>query len=137
MKLTLANVKKIRKETNNLLTKKVCGYVVEHWSSYSDKKHIFTDVLYYGCQSGIVSNLLYHKDTLAFYQRFKQEINSLLYDVMASTGLYSPSSLFGDKWDNEDPLVIETQNQNLLAWFGFEETLRNIGSNFHELENYI
>ena len=63
MKLTLANVKKIRKETNNLLTKKVCGYVVEHWSSYSDKKHIFTDVLYYGCQSGIVSNLIRHKNT--------------------------------------------------------------------------
>ena len=110
MKLTLANVKKIRKETSNLLTKKVCGYVVEHWSSYSDKKNIFTDVLYHGCVSGIVGELIYYKDTLAFYQRFKQEINSLLYNVMASTGLYSPSLLFGNKWDNEDPLVIETQN---------------------------
>ena len=137
MKLTLANIKKIRKETSNLLTKKVCGYVVEHWSSYSDKKNIFTDVLYHGCISGIVGELIYYKDTTAFYQRFKQEINSLLYDVMASTGLYSPSLLFGDKWDKEDPLATDTFNQNLLAWFGFEETLRNIGSNFHELENYI
>jgi hypothetical protein len=33
----------------------------------------------------------------------------------------APSELFGDKWDKNDPLALDTQNQNLLAWFGFEE----------------
>ena len=28
-------------------------------------------------------------------------------------------------------------NQNLLAWFGFEETMRNIAYNFEELEYII
>ena len=56
---------------------------------------------------------------------------------MNGTGLYAPSELFGDKWDKEDPLAQTTCNQNLLAWFGFEETLRNIGYNFEKLENYI
>ena len=51
--------------------------------------------------------------------------------------VYAPSELFGDKWDKEDPLAQDDYNQNLLAWFGFEETLRNIGYNFETLENCI
>ena len=31
------------------------------------------------------------------------------------------------QWDDEDIFVEDTNNQNLLAWFGFEETVRNIG----------
>ena len=38
----------------------------------------------------------------------------------------SPSELFGGKWDGEDIFAEETTNQNLLAWFGFEETARNL-----------
>ena len=71
------------------------------------------------------------------YKQYRQEINSLLYDLMNGTGLYSPTELFGDKWDKEDPLAQDDYNQNLLAWFGFEETLRNIGYNFETLQNYI
>ena len=51
--------------------------------------------------------------------------------------MFSPIDLFGNKWDKEDMLAIDIYNQNLLAWFGFEETLRRIGQNFEELENYI
>ena len=56
---------------------------------------------------------------------------------MFGIGLYAPSDLFGNKWDKEDPLAQDTYNQSLLAWFGFEETLTNIGYNFETLENYI
>ena len=56
---------------------------------------------------------------------------------MKGTGLYAPSELFDDKWDKEDPPAQDDFNQNLLAWFGFEETLRNIGYNFETLENCI
>jgi len=34
--------------------------------------------------------------------------------------------LFGDKWDKSDPFADDTNNQNLLAWFGFEETARRL-----------
>ena len=68
---------------------------------------------------------------------YKEEINELLYNVQASTGLYGMKDLFGKKWDEEDPLAIEDYNQNLLAWFGFEETLRNIGLQFESLEDCI
>ena len=137
MKLTLKSIKEIKKNTENKLTKRVCDYVIDEWNDYNDKKHIFTDVLNYGCQSGMVGFLIWYSDTTAFYKKYREEINELLYDLQSSTGLYGMKDLFGKKWDEEDPLAIEDYNQNLLAWFGFEETLRNIGLQFESLENYI
>ena len=58
-------------------------------------------------------------------------------DLHFSTLVEKPMNIFGDKWDKEDPLAAEDFNQNLLAWFGFEETLRKIGYNFEQLENCI
>ncbi len=52
-------------------------------------------------------------------------------------GCFSLSEIFGKDFDDEDPLITDTHNQNLLAWFGFEETLRDIGYNFEKLQNYI
>lgn len=80
-----------------------------------------------GCQSGMVSSLIYYKDTLKFYNNHKTDINSLLSETLEETGL-SVSDLFGDKWDDSDPLAIDTMNQNLLAWFGFEESAYRVHS---------
>ena len=137
MKLTLSNVKKIKRNSDSPLTKRVCNYVIGRWGDYNDKKYIFTDVLHNGCCSGVVSELIYYYDTVRFYKQYRQEINEMLYNIMNETGLYAPSELFGDKWDKEDPLAQDDFNQNLLAWFGFEETLRNIGYNFETLQNCI
>ena len=137
MKLTLSNIKRIRSETSNKLTKRVCSYVISEWGNYSDKTNIFTDVLHYGCQTGVVGFLIYYSDTVAFYKRYREEINSLLYETMGGTGLYAMRELFGNKWDEEDPLAQDVYNQNLLAWFGFEEALRNVGIQFEKLEECI
>jgi len=137
MKLTLQNIKELKQNSNNALTKRGCNYVISHWCDYDNKVNIFTDVLNYGCQSGVVGELIYHSDTTAFYQKYKEEINELLSNFMNESGIYDLSNLFRDKWDKEDPLINDCTNQNLLAWFGFEETLRNIGQNFEALQNYI
>lgn len=129
MKLTKANVQAIKRDGTKL-EKEVCRYILDEWSDYTDKKAIFTDVLYHGCQSGIVGSLIYCTDTVAFYKRHREEINTLLQETMDECGSYNPSDLFGDKWDKEDPLVLDTYNQNLLAWFGFEETMRKIAYQF-------
>lgn len=136
MKLTVKNLKTLKKDATPL-QKSAFDYVLDEWSNYDNKVHIFTDVLYNGCQSGTVGFLIYYNQTTAFYNKHKDEINELLYEIMESTGIYSPTELFGKKWEKEDPLAIEDYNQNLLAWFGFEETLRKIGQNFEQLENYI
>ena len=114
MKLTLKSIKEIKRNTENKLTKRVCDYVIGEWNDYDDKKHIFTDVLYHGCQSGMVGFLIWYSDTTAFYKKYKEEINELLYELQASTGLYGMKDLFGKKWDEEDSLAIEDFNQNLL-----------------------
>lgn len=137
MKLTLTNIRKIKIETNSELTKKVCEYVIEEWNNYDNKKSIFTDVLRYGCQSGMVGSLIYYSDTVRFYKQHEEEINDMLYETMNECGITSPKDLFGKKWDEEDPLAYYDYNQNLLAWFGFEETLRNIGMQFTELQDCI
>ena len=92
MKLTLANIKEIKRKSESPLKRRVCNYVIECWSEYSDKSGIFTDVLYHGCQSGIVGELIYYTDTVRFYKQYRSEINELLYDTMNGTGLYAPTS---------------------------------------------
>ncbi|MDY4592375.1 MAG: hypothetical protein SO434_03125 [Eubacteriales bacterium] len=136
MKLTLKNIKELKSNATPL-EKCVLQYIADEWGNYDDKKNIFTDVLNYGCQSGMVDFLIYYTDTVRFYNQYKDEIDGLLYELMYETGLYAPSDLFGDKWNKEDPLATDEYNQNLLAWFGFEETLRKIGYNFEQLENCI
>ena len=136
MKLLLKNVKKLKVDATPL-KKRVCNYIIDEWGNYDDKKNIFTDVLNYGCQSGMVGFLIWYSDTVRFYKQYKQEIDDLLYNLMYETGIYSLPELFGNKWDKEDPLGNSDFNMNLLAWFGFEETLRNLGRNFEQLENYI
>lgn len=88
----------------------------------------------YGCVSGMISSLIYYDDTNKFYEDYKEEINSLLSDLIDGTGL-SLNELFGDKFDNEDPLVLECSNKNLLAWFGFEETANKLYENI--IENFM
>ena len=86
---------------------------------------VIEDLMHGGCASGYVGDLIYYSDTTAFYNKFKSEINDLLKEAVSNCGS-SPSDVFGDKWDIEDPLALDLTNQNLLAWFGFEETARNI-----------
>ena len=81
MKLTLSNIKELKRKSDSPLTKRVCNYVIDRWGDYDDKKHIFTDVLHYGCQSGVVGELIYYSDTVRFYKQYRQEINALLYEI--------------------------------------------------------
>ena len=81
MKLTKSNVVRVKKATSNPLEKRVCNYVLDEWNNYSDKKYIFTDVLYHGCQTGVVGFLVYYSDTVRFYKQYREEIDNLLYDL--------------------------------------------------------
>ena len=137
MKLTKRNITNLKKATSSGLEKDVLEYIINRWNDYDDKTDIFRDVLKYGCQSGCVNYLIYYSDTIAYYEKYKEEICGLLYDTLVNCGLKCPFDLFGDKWDNSDTLALEVENKNLLAWFGFEETMRNIAYNFEELEDII
>lgn len=105
----------------------VGNWISEKTKDYDgDRKAVFEDLLQHGCQSGMVGDLIYYTDTLAFYNRYREEIDALLYETIDGTG-FQPNGLFAQSgWDPKDPLARETNNINLLAWFGFEETAHQI-----------
>jgi len=107
--------------------------VVLDQGTTEDMESFINDTLQHGCQSGIVTELITYNDTVEFYHKYQSEINDMLVEMLQSVGSESPSDLFGDKWDSEDPFANDIHNQNLLAWFGFEETLRQIADQL-ELE---
>lgn len=77
-------------------------------------------VMEHGCVSGVVPELIYYRDTTAFFKQHRREITALLVEDMQSQGVKSPADFFGDKWDVGDPFARGVQNRNLLAWYGFE-----------------
>ena len=90
---------------------------VENWISQNPEK--IEDVLNYGCIGGSVNELIYYSDTLKFYDDYKEEINDLINQLGIEI-----TTLNG--FDSSDILCLETNNQNLLAWFGFEVTLSQL-----------
>jgi hypothetical protein len=85
-------------------------------------KSVLEDLFQGGCASGMVGELVYYSDTIPFYRKYRQEISALIKELQDSTG--EPINKLLRGWDQDDPLALDTQNQNLLAWFGFEETAR-------------
>lgn len=69
------------------------------------------DVLQSGCQSGIVSGLIYYKDTLAFYNEHVDEIEALREETEEAIG---------------ESLSIGYPSYNWMSWFGYEETARKV-----------
>ncbi len=112
------------------LENKVKSICKEYAKEYdSGMTGFMSDLQQGGCQSGMVSELIYYSDTVEFYKKYQEEINTLLAETIEEIGS-NPSDVFGDKWDKTDPLAVEEGNQNLLAWFAFEETANRLfGSN--------
>ncbi len=79
---------------------------------YSENAETYlSDLLQHGCQSGIVSGLIYYTDTKDFFIRHMEEIDELRGELEDSLG---------------EPLKIGTPAYNWLAWFGYEETARKL-----------
>ena len=91
-----------------------------------DIRGFLEDLAKGGCASGLVGELIYYVDTIRFYKHHRQEIADLLEETCNEFG-GDPADVFGDKWDKDDPLARRENNQNLLAWFAFEETAHRLG----------
>jgi hypothetical protein len=119
-------IKRLSQLAKTPLEKRIVSILKYKLQDYDNLKSLINDVLSSGLQSGIISDLVYYNDTLAFYKRYKKEIDILLKDIMNETGSNSPADVFGKKWDKEDFFIQDTNNRNLLAWFGFEEKTREL-----------
>lgn len=74
--------------------------------------------------TGYVEHLQTPEQTLKFYKKYRIEINMLLTDAVRAELIGGASDLEG--WDSTDPLAQRATNQNILAWFGFELSVRNM-----------
>lgn len=86
---------------------------------YEEVETWFEDLRMNGCQSGMVSDMIYYTDTVKFFDDHAEEINERLSYLLGEIGVKSPVELFNG-WDNDDPLCLEDRNKNLLAWWAFE-----------------
>jgi hypothetical protein len=106
------------------LERHVAKWLRETGRNYGDgPQGAYRDLMAGGCQAGTVGHLVYYTDTTRFYRRHMIEVDVLLAAACADSGC-GPAALFGDQWEVADPLARDTFNQNLLAWFGFEEVAR-------------
>ena len=111
MKNLKVKIKKIIQESDNDLTKYVANYAINNYSNSEEIKNFFEDLMNHGCVCGMVGELIYYSDTHAFYDKFYSEIEELRQEYESSVG---------------EQLLIKNDLKNFLAWFGFEETARNI-----------
>lgn len=113
-------VEKYLEETRNDddLRNYVIDYYIENYkdSTMEEMFSAMEDLMNYGCISGMIPNLIYYEDTANFYDKYKNNINEMISNIGIPM-----EEIFGDKFDKEDPLVLDIVNKNLLAWFGFEE----------------
>lgn len=75
-----------------------------------EPKAFISDVLTYGCISGVVTELIYYADTQAFYDNHCDEIEALRHEYETETGT---------------TMQTDGDYKNYMVWFAFEAiTLR-------------
>jgi len=106
----------LQKEVQKILNDMVYdGYTIEN---------ILSDLFCSGCISGMINKLVWFNQTEAWFEKYKETINTMIANNIFETKL-TISDMFKE-FDAEDPLCLEQNNQNLLAWFSFEETAREL-----------
>lgn len=81
-------------------------------------------VLADGCSSNVVEHLVTPEQTAKFYRKYRLEISMLITDAIRAGLISNAAELEG--WDASDPLAQKAENQNVLAWFGFEMGAKNL-----------
>tara|TARA_R100000908_G_C3706431_1_gene114802 strand:+ start:274 stop:642 length:369 start_codon:yes stop_codon:yes gene_type:complete len=111
----------MNKATHKQRRRKMKEKSIEDWVRKNISPSERKEVLEHGCVNGCVPQLIYYKDTCAFYDYYQNEIWDMLYDAANNYGsesiLHFIASLNGAKDVGSDD-----QLSNLLAWWAVEET---------------
>ena len=95
------------------IEKEVAKEALSH--SHDNPLDFFNDVLTHGCVSGMVSILIYYRDTHAFFQKYYDEIEDIRNGYEEQTGLI---------------LQPKGDLMNWYSWFAFEEVARQVAESF-------
>ena len=89
----------------------MANYILEEYSNDDEIETFFSDLLNHGCQSGMITTLIYYYDTHKFYDEFYDEIEEIRDDLEESLG---------------EVIKVKGDLKNFYAWLGFEEMTRTI-----------
>lgn len=98
---------------------------IKEWITNNLEEGQMADVILEGCQTGIVSELIYYSDSCAFYEKYKEEIWDRLYEDADSMGCDSVLH-FISTFNGSKDVGSETQLHNLLSWWACEEWCKDI-----------
>lgn len=107
-----AILREIKGQTDCPLRKAVINDVLQQ----EDTATYMSEVLKYGCKSGMVSGLIYYNDTEKFFKKFYVEILEIAENIRQEYGEISFSL-----------------DSNTLAWLGYEETIRSLSDEVEEM----
>ena len=99
----------LKENSDNKMYQEVIDIALSHIDEYENPTSYFEEVLYGGCQSGVVVEMIMYRDTHDFFDRNYNFIFDL-YNQYVEEGILFNFEL----------------SKNNLSWFGYEETLRQI-----------
>ena len=98
---------------------------IKDWVINNLEESQIADVILEGCQSGIVSELIYYADTDAFYEKYQEEIWDRLSNMADDMGCESILHLIVT-FNGSKEVGSELQLRNLLAWWACEDVCREV-----------
>ena len=87
------------------------------------ERFLISDIAKHGCSGG-VAGLTYYNETCAFYDKHKDEIWDMLYDMSEDQGFSIPF-LISD-FNGARNVSCEDTFKNLLVWWAVERVAQNI-----------
>lgn len=99
--------------------------IVEDLLDQDDPKGYIEDVTNHGCVSGTCAELIYYKDTCAFYGKHKEEIWEMAGECQQAGGYKTVLEFLATLNGAENADTVD-QFENLMAWFAYEETTRKV-----------
>lgn len=111
IKTAIKKLKEIQLDTETTaLMSDVIDTTINELDGYTKAEDYFQD-LSHGCSSGMIGELIYYKDTHAFYDKHYSDIEDLREEYKENTGV-----------------ALEPQGdlKNWYAWLAFEETSRTL-----------
>lgn len=118
-------IKNLKNGANTKLDKKVLSIILSHEENYRNIKDIkerfnvlFSDLMH-GCQTGIISELIYYKDTKKFFDNTKKDIIYLI-NSLINDGLFKKTYNYENGFDyieiNNEYIKINNESINQLKF---------------------
>ena len=99
---------------------------IKEWVINNLEEGQIADVVLEGCQTGIVSELIYYADSCAFYEKYKEEIWQRLYDSAQDCDEHQNCLHYTSTFNGGCDVASDDQFRNLLAWWACEDVCREI-----------